>query len=292
MTAPEASPLRSAPWLLAHLQDPHLRLLDCRFVLAQPEAGELAYRAGHLPGAVYAHLERDLSGPKQAGGAGGRHPLPDPDVLANWLGSVGISSDSTVMLYDDPTDGNGFYAARAWWLLRWLGHERVYVLNGGLPAHLAAGGQLSTWATVHRRSVFTPQVQPGWVASAEDVQARSPGTLLIDSRAAARYRGEVEPIDRKAGHIPGAVNRDWAAAQDASGHWRSAPEQAARLGLEDRPAIVYCGSGVSAAANLLALAEAGRPPGPNTQLYAGSWSDWVSDGARPTEIGGAERDTD
>jgi thiosulfate/3-mercaptopyruvate sulfurtransferase len=270
MTAPEASPLRSASWLLSHLKDPGLRLLDCRFVLAQPDAGEAAYRTGHVPGAVYAHLERDLSGPKQAGGAGGRHPLPDPQVLATWLGSVGIGNDSTVLLYDDPAGGNGFYAARAWWLLRWLGHERAYVLDGGLPAYLAAEGRLSTWDSVHRRLLFTPQVQPGWVASAEDVQARTPGTLLVDSRAAARYRGEVEPIDKKAGHVPGAVNRDWAGAQDAYGHWRSGPEQAERLGLADRPVIVYCGSGVSAAANLLALAESGRPPGPDTRLYAGS----------------------
>lgn len=288
MTASDVAPLRSASWLLTHLTDPGLRLLDCRFTLAQPEAGELAYRAGHVSGAVYAHLERDLSGPRRPDGAGGRHPLPDPAVLGAWLGRVGIGDDSAVLLYDDPTGGHGFYAARAWWLLRWLGHTQVYVLDGGLPAYLQAGGELSTWVPVHRRSVFTPQVQPGWVASAEDVQARRPETLLIDSRAAARYRGDTEPIDPRAGHIPGAVNRDWAAAQDASGHWRSGPQQAERLQVQDSPVIVYCGSGVSAAVNLLALAGAGRQPGPATQLYAGSWSDWVSDAARPAEVGAGE----
>ena len=280
------------------MSEPSLVLLDCRFSLAQPAAGEAAYGEGHVPGAVYAHLERDLSGPKQPGGAGGRHPLPDPERLAAWLGSVGIgnvstgvSSSGTVLAYDDPSGGGagggqGFYAARAWWLLRWLGHTEVYVLDGGLPAYVQAGGELSTWVPAHRRSVFTPKVQPGWVATADEVQARSAGTLLIDSRAAARYRGEVEPIDPRAGHIPGAVSRDWAASQDETGHWRSAEQQQARLQVMDAPLIVYCGSGVSAAANLLALAQTGRDPGPGTQLYAGSWSDWVSGEGREAELGG------
>ncbi|WP_407540668.1 sulfurtransferase [Deinococcus radiomollis] len=282
--APDA-PLKSAAWLLAHLPDPGLVLLDCRFLLAQPAAGEEAYRAGHLPGAVYAHLERDLSGSKRPGGEGGRHPLPDPQTLAAWLGRVGISRTSTVLAYDDPTGGHGFYAARAWWLLHWLGHDQVFVLDGGLPAYLQAGGRLSTDAPSPVAVVFRPQVQPGWIASAEEVQARSPETVLIDSRAAARYRGETEPIDPRAGHIPGAVNHDWAASQDENGHWRSGAEQKSRLGLADQPVILYCGSGVSAAANLLALAQAGRPPGPDTRLYAGSWSDWVSDPQRPAEVG-------
>jgi thiosulfate/3-mercaptopyruvate sulfurtransferase len=285
MVTDRAAPLRSASWLLAHATDPGLVLLDCRFLLAQPAAGEEAYRAGHLPGAVYAHLERDLSGPKRPGGEGGRHPLPDPQVLAAWLGSVGVSSDSTVLAYDDPSGGHGFYAARAWWLLRWLGHTQVYVLDGGLPAYLQAGGELSRETPTPVPAMFTPQVQADWVADASEVQARGPDALLIDSRAAARYRGETELVDPRAGHVPGAVNRDWAASQDETGHWPSGPEQEDRLGLDGRPAIVYCGSGVSAAANLLALAVAGRPPGPRTRLYAGSWSDWVSDPQRPAETG-------
>jgi thiosulfate/3-mercaptopyruvate sulfurtransferase len=287
-SALQSSVLKSATWLRDHLHDPGLILLDCRFILAQPQVGEEMYSAGHIPGAVYAHLERDLSGPKQLGGEGGRHPLPDPQHLADWLGSVGISNTSTVLAYDDPTGGHGFYGARAWWLLRWLGHEGVFVLDGGLPAYLNAGGELSQEVSQPLPTTFIPQVQLAWVASAEEVQARTPQTLLIDSRAAPRYRGDVEPIDRKAGHIPGAVNRDWAGVQDETGHWRSGPEQAERLGLEDRPAIVYCGSGVSAAANLLALAEAGREPGPNTRLYAGSWSDWISDEGRAVEVGEGE----
>lgn len=281
----DAAPLRSASWLLAHGSDPGLVLLDCRFLLGQPAAGEEAYRAGHLPGAVYAHLERDLSGPRRPGGEGGRHPLPDPQALSAWLGNAGISSMSTVLAYDDPTGGHGFYAARAWWLLRWLGHTGVYVLNGGLPAYVQAGGELSTDVPSPVPAVFTPQVQAGWVAGAEEVQARSSETVLIDSRAAARYRGETEPIDPRAGHIPGAINRDWAASQDETGHWRSGTEQEDRLGLGGRPAVIYCGSGVSASANLLALAQTGRPPGPDTRLYAGSWSDWVSADERPAALG-------
>ncbi|WP_425146185.1 sulfurtransferase [Deinococcus sp.] len=282
------TPLRSAGWLLAHLRDADLTILDCRFELMQPGAGELAYRAGHLPGAVYAHLERDLSGPKQPGGAGGRHPLPSPQALADWLGRAGIGNGSRVLAYDDPRGGHGLYAARAWWLLRWLGLEEVYVLDGGLPAYLEAGGALTAEVPIPTPTTFTPRPQPEWVADAAEVQGRSPGTLLIDSRAAARYRGEVEAIDPQAGHIPGAVNRDWAAAQDASGHWRSAEQQRERLGADEQPLIVYCGSGVSAAVNLLALAQTGRGPGPETRLYAGSWSDWVSDGTRAVATGDEE----
>ncbi|GGR25411.1 sulfurtransferase [Deinococcus ruber] len=279
------TPLKSADWLLAHLNDADLVVLDCRFQLMQPQAGEEAYRAGHVPGAVYAHLERDLSGPKQPGGAGGRHPLPDPLTLAEWLGRAGIGDGRTVVAYDDPSGGHGFYAARAWWLLRWLGLERVYVLDGGLPAYLAAGGALTRDVPTPTSAHFTPRPQAEWVAQADDVLTRPPGTLLIDSRAPARYRGDVEPIDPKAGHIPGAVNRDWAAAQDERGYWRSADEQRERLELDAEPVIFYCGSGVSAAANLLALAHAGREPGPQVRLYAGSWSDWVSGEGREVAVG-------
>ncbi|ULH16698.1 sulfurtransferase [Deinococcus sp. KNUC1210] len=279
------TPLKSADWLLTHLNDPDLVVLDCRFQLMQPQAGEEAYRAGHVPGAVYAHLERDLSGPKQPGGAGGRHPLPDPLTLAEWLGRAGVGVGSTVLTYDDPSGGHGFYAARAWWLLRWLGLERVYVLNGGFPTYLAAGGAITQDVSTPAPARFTPQPQAEWVAHAADVLSRPPGTQLIDSRAPARYRGDVEPIDPRAGHIPGAVNRDWAASQDERGSWRSAEEQQVRLGLETQPVIFYCGSGVSAAANLLALAQTGREPGPQTRLYAGSWSDWVSAEEREVAVG-------
>lgn len=282
---PSESPLKSAAWLLDHLNAPRLRVLDCRYALTDPLVGRIAYLEGHVPGAIYADLETDLSGPVQPGGAGGRHPLPDPEALAAWLGGVGIGNDSVILAYDDPATGQGFYAARAWWLLRWLGHREVYVLDGGWPAYLASGGEASTREPAHSPATFTPDVQPDMVATAEDVADRGSDVLLLDSRAPTRYRGESEPIDRKAGHIPGAVNREWSAALDDAGYWRDADLQTVRLDAGDAPTITYCGSGVSAAPNLLARELAGVPLGPHNRLYAGSWSDWVSDDARPVATG-------
>lgn len=284
-SSPLTSPLKSADWLLAHRNDPDLRVLDCRYALSDPLLGRLAYLEGHVPGAVYADLETDLSGPVQPGGAGGRHPLPDPQVLAAWLGAAGIGDGSTVVCYDDPSGGQGFYAARAWWLLRWLGHREVYVLDGGWPAYLAAGGEVSTEEPTPTPANFTPQVQPEMVATAGEVQARSADTVLIDARAPERYRGETEPLDRKAGHIPGAVNRPFSAGLDEQGRFRSAEAQTERLNVGDAPTITYCGSGVSATPNLLARELAGVPLGPDNRLYAGSWSDWVSDDTRPIATG-------
>lgn len=282
---PLSSPLKSADWLLEHLHDADVRVLDCRYALSDPLVGRIAYLEGHVPGAIYADLETDLSGPVQASGAGGRHPLPDPAGLAGWLGSVGIGNSSVVVVYDDPATGQGFYAAHAWWLLRWLGHAQVSVLDGGWPAYLAAGGAVDAADHGHAPVTFTPDVRPELLASAGEVAARAADTRLIDSRAPARYRGETEPLDRKAGHIPGAVNRDWSGALDAAGRWRGGDEQAARLDTGPSPTITYCGSGVSAAANLLARELAGVPLGPANRLYAGSWSDWVSDDARPVALG-------
>lgn len=284
-SSPLTSPLKSADWLLAHRNDPDLRVLDCRYALSDPLLGRLAYLEGHVPGAVYADLETDLSGPVQPGGEGGRHPLPDPQALAAWLGAAGIGDGSTVVCYDDPSGGQGFYAARAWWLLRWLGHREVYVLDGGWPAYLAAGGEASTEEPTPTPANFTPQVQPEMVATAGEVQARSADTVLIDARAPERYRGETEPLDRKAGHIPGAVSRPFSAGLDEQGRFRSAEAQTERLNVGDAPTITYCGSGVSATPNLLARELAGIPLGPDNRLYAGSWSDWVSDDTRPIATG-------
>jgi thiosulfate/3-mercaptopyruvate sulfurtransferase len=279
------SPLKSAAWLTEHLNDPQLRVLDCRYALSDPLVGRIAYLSGHVPGAVYADLETDLSGPVQPGGAGGRHPLPDPEALAAWLGQAGIRNDSVVVCYDDPSTGQGFYASRAWWLLRWLGHRDVFVLDGGWPAYLAAGGSVSTDDPAPVPTTFSPDVQPGMVATAQDVATRSPGTLLIDARAPERYRGDMEPLDRKAGHIPGAVNRPFSAALHPDGTYRPGIEQAERLATGDARTITYCGSGVSATPNLLARELAGVPLGPDNRLYAGSWSDWVSDDARSVQTG-------
>lgn len=278
------SPLISAADFAKQLSSPQLRVLDTRYALADPLSGRLAYMEGHVPGAVFADLETDLSGEVQPSGAGGRHPLPDTQTLAAWLGEQGIGDEHQVVIYDDPSTGQGFYAAHAWWLLRWLGHTQVQVLDGGWPAYLAAGGAISTDEPAHTQANFTPEAQRGWLASADEVAALPQNVTLIDSRAAPRYRGDTEPIDKKAGHIPGAINRDWASGLSADGTFRPPDEQAERFPAGD--VVLYCGSGVSAAGNLLALATAGREPGQGVRLYAGSWSDWVSDDAREVATGG------
>ncbi|AZI43605.1 sulfurtransferase [Deinococcus psychrotolerans] len=277
------SPLISAADFVKQLDHPMLRVLDTRYALADPLSGRLAYGESHVPSAVFADLETDLSGEVQPSGAGGRHPLPDPQTLADWLGKQGIGDEHQVVIYDDPSTGQGFYAAHAWWLLRWLGHIKVQVLDGGWPAYLAAGGEVSTEEPAHVQATFTPDVQQGWLASADEVASLPQSVTLIDSRAAARYRGDTEPMDKKAGHIPGATNRDWASSLSADGTFKALDEQAERFPAGE--VVLYCGSGVSAAGNLLALAVAGREPGPGVRLYAGSWSDWVSDDTRAVATG-------
>lgn len=276
------SPLKSAQWLLQHS---HVKLLDCRYSLANPQAGAQAYAAGHLPGAVYADLERHLSGPKQPSGVGGRHPLPSAEAFAAWLGSVGIGNGDTVVCYDDPAGGLGMTAARAWWLLRYFGHRQAYVLDGGLGAYVAAGGTLSTEVPMPTPQTFVPDIQADYLADAEAVQGRAEGVVLIDSRAPERYRGETEPLDAKAGHIPGAINCEWSGALDEQGFFLPPDQQTRRLGVGDAPTITYCGSGVSAAPNVLARELAGVALGPDNRMYAGSWSDWISDPARPVATG-------
>ncbi len=277
-----SSPLVSAAWLLEHFDT--VRLVDVRFALGKPDFGREQYQAGHLPGAVFLDLERDLSSPVRDDRVGGRHPLPNPEKLAQKLSSLGIGNSSLVVFYDDPSSGQGFYAAHSWWLLRWLGHDNVAVLDGGLPAWLDAGGKLETGETSSSNAVFTPRVRPEMVVGAAQVAARSSSVVLLDSRAAPRYRGEVEPLDWKAGHIPGATNMDWAEGLDPNGKFKAALEQQERFSkLEDsEEVLVYCGSGVSAGANMLALELAGVK---NAKLYAGSWSDWVSNSTNPVAVG-------
>jgi thiosulfate/3-mercaptopyruvate sulfurtransferase len=282
------NPLISAAWLLEHHLEADLRVVDARFLLGQPNAGRDAFAAGHLPGAIFLDLERDLSGPKRSDGRGGRHPLPDPNVLAVRLSELGVGNEHVVIAYDDPSGGQGFYAAHVWWLLRYLGHDRIAVLDGGLPAWIAVGGGLEVGDSLagksHAKASFTAQVRPEMLASAEDVLARGSGSVLIDSRAAPRYRGEVEPMDAKAGHIPGAINLDWSAGLESDGRFKSSSLQSERFtALEDAEEIlVYCGSGVSACGNLLALELAGVA---GAKLYAGSWSDWISQPNAPIAAG-------
>ncbi|MGY0196301.1 sulfurtransferase [Leptothrix sp. BB-4] len=287
------TPLISAPELQALLAAegaPPLRLFDCRFDLMRPDAGQEAFAAGHIPSAGYLHLDHDLGAKGDATAlCGGRHPLPSMARTAATFGRHGVAPDTAVVLYDAH---GGMYAARAWWMLKWLGHGPVFVLDGGLAAWQAAGGALEAGpaATVADRGAYPLPAEPGmaWV-DADTVQARIGQGVLIDARAPERYRGEVEPLDPVAGHIPGALNRPF--AQNLDGHGRFLPAEALRAAFDTLLAgrspgevVHQCGSGVTACHNLLAMTIAGLP---GSRLYAGSWSEWCSQPQRPLARGEA-----
>lgn len=277
------------PELASHLDDANLVVIDCRFELSRPEWGEQAFAAGHIPGALYAHLDRDLSGPRTPGS--GRHPLPDPGVLAGTFGRFGIDGEAQVVAYDQ---GPGAYAARLWWLLRWLGHTRVAVLDGGFAAWERARQPVSTTAAARPPRRFAARVNRGWAVTTEAIAAALASgalaraePLLIDARGADRFAGENETIDPVAGHIPGAHNHPFAGNLDALGQFRSPDElrRAWTASLRGRPPaamVAMCGSGVTACHNLLALEVAGLP---GARLYAGSWSEWIRDPARAVARG-------
>lgn len=278
--------LIEAEELARRLGEPKLRIFDCRFDLARPDSGRRRYEDEHLPGAIYADLNRDLAAPPT--GASGRHPLPHRAQLEARLRAWGVDSDAPVVAYDD---GNGMYAARLWWLLRWLGHEDVAVLNGGLRRWEQLGLPLDDAAAVHPPGDFVARPARVSAVDADAVLASmdDPSARILDVRAPERYRGEVEPIDPVAGHVPGARNRPYTASLDASN--RFLPPAALRAALEEGLAgvptertIVMCGSGVTACHTLLALEHAGLP---GARLYAGSWSEWCSDPARPVRRGDA-----
>ena len=255
---------------------PGMLLIDVSFDLADTGAGERAYAAGHLPGAQYLHLDRDLSGAKT--GSNGRHPLPDRAAFAQRMRQLGLSKDTQVVAYDRQ---GGMYAARLWWMLRWIGHSAVAVLDGGPQ------GTMTT---------DTPQPQAGDVELAESLtpmldaaalQAKLGNVRLVDARAPERFRGEVEPLDKQAGHIPGAANRLFKLNQQDNGRFKPAAILRAEFDqlLAPFPAaevVHQCGSGVTACHNLLAMEYAGLQ---GSALYAGSWSEWSSDPARPVAIG-------
>jgi thiosulfate/3-mercaptopyruvate sulfurtransferase len=274
--------------LAAHLRDPAWVVFDCRSVLTDPFAGERAYAVGHIPGARYMHLERDLSGPVTP--QSGRHPLPDPKLLAEKLGRAGVGQRTQVVAYDD---AGGVYASRLWWLLRWLGHRESAVLNGGWQQWLKEDRRTDTSVPVAEAQRF-PYREPsyeGWL-STEDVlelvRGRK-GGLIMDARAPARFRGDEEPIDPVAGHVPGAMNLPFAANLAEDGRF-SAPAtlrhrfEAALGGFRPEQAVSMCGSGVTACHNLLAMELAGIK---HAKLYAGSWSEWIRDTARPVSKGEA-----
>lgn len=264
--------LAEKEWVLSKLDDSNIRIADCRFKLGSPDEGHSLYNHSHIPHAVYFDLEKDLSGPVRE--HGGRHPLPDPAQLKKVLEKAGISRDTTVIAYDG---GEGAFAARFWWLLRYLGHEKVFVLNGGYKEWAESDYPLTKEVPSMERADFKMDLQPDILASYEEVKGvavNQDSAVLIDSREEKRYLGLEEPIDKKAGHIPGAINKVWLEAYK-NGRFKDTEEQENRFAGMDKnkPIIVYCGSGVTAAPNFLALKEAGYK---HVKLYAGSFSDWIS----------------
>ena len=280
------------------LGNPRLAIIDCRFDLLNPDAGRKAYLEAHIPGARYVDLNRDLSAP--VGAHTGRHPLPAPHTFAARLGQLGIGKHTQVVAYDD---ANGSFAARLWWMLRWLGHDAVAVLDGGFKEWNADGGELQSGEVAGHAPLdgrghghahvehLPPHPNPGAVLSTADVEQalRNPkaNALLVDARAKERYAGQAEPIDSVAGHIPGAVNHPFTANLDADSRFLPAAELRRRwqellAGRQAAQVIAMCGSGVTACHNLLSLEIAGLT---GAKLYAGSWSEWIRDPQRPIAQG-------
>ena len=277
------STLVSCEVVAAHRADPGWRIFDCRHQLSDLSYGERAYAQGHLPGAFFMHLDRDLAGAMT--GRNGRHPLPDPQLLANKLGAAGVSPATQVVVYDD---AGGMVGGRLWWMLRWLGHDRVALLDGGIGQWIKEGRPLSTDCPKSAPSVF-PIKPRDWVVSADAVLANieAPKFCVVDARAPDRFRGENETLDPVGGHIPGARNRFFRDNLDANGFFRPAAELrreflALLAGNTLEQSVMQCGSGVSACHNILAMEIAGLH---GAKLYAGSWSEWCSDPARPVARG-------
>jgi thiosulfate/3-mercaptopyruvate sulfurtransferase len=270
-----------------HLGDPSWAFVDCRFFLAEPERGAREYASSHVAGAVYAHLDRDLSGPVTRG-VTGRHPLPSPEALARTLGALGIGPGTQVVAYDESS--GAMAAARLWWLLTWAGHDAAAVLDGGLKGWQARG--LPTASGIEKRpeASFTVRVRPQMTVDAAGVlaAARDPLYVVLDARTNDRYRGMNETVDPVAGHIPGALSAPYADSMNEDGSFRSPRELAEAMdrlaGNRDaQHTIFYCGSGVTAAHRVLACAHAGKGI---PLLYPGSWSEWITDPQRPVARAG------
>jgi thiosulfate/3-mercaptopyruvate sulfurtransferase len=267
----------------ARLGEPSLRIVDCRASLQDVNAGRAAFSKAHLPGASFADLLGDLSGPIVPGQTG-RHPLPPVEAFAAKVRGWGISATSQVVVYDD---AGGAFAARLWWMLRWLGHDAVAVLDGGFPAWVAQGRPVTDVVAQIAPGDFTPQPRRELLVTARELETpQSLARRLFDARAPERFRGDVEPIDVVAGHIPGAFNLPFA-ENLKDGRFRAPAELRERFaaaldGTPPEEAIVYCGSGVTACHDVLAFAHAGLPL---PRLYAGSWSEWITDPARATANG-------
>ena len=275
--------LVSVEILQARLADPDWVIMDSRFALQEPEWGRGEYLKGHIPGALYAHLDQDLSSPVIPGQTG-RHPLPEVEAMANRLSAWGIDQGTQVVVYDID---NGGFAARLWWLLRWLGHPGAAVLDGGWEAWRGSGLPVEIEIRRRHERKFIPRLQPAMLVNVGQVQQMIGDLtwIILDARAVERYRGEVEPIDPVAGHIPGAVCLPYLDSVGADGKFLAKDELRKRFetALEGRSVdktAVYCGSGVTSAHHILAMEHAGLG---TARLYAGSWSEWIADPARPVE---------
>jgi thiosulfate/3-mercaptopyruvate sulfurtransferase len=280
------SSLVTPAWLAEHLDDPRVRIVDTRWYLTEPDRGEAAYRVGHIPNAIYLHVDRDLAAPPLDDKTTGRHPLPSPQEFAETMANAGIYAETHVVAYDDAGGAN---AARVWWLLRYFGHEHASLLDGGLTRWLAEGRPLSVEVPSFPRGHFVSRPNPNLVVTKQRLVEllRDPHTLVLDTRAPERYRGETEPVDTRAGHIPGARSAPATGnLQGDDGRFRSPAELRARfdaLGANGKDRIVaYCGSGVNAAQNIFALGLAGYD---DALLYAGSFSEWSRDPALPVITG-------
>lgn len=279
----------SIKWLLARLYEPDIVIIDCRFWLNKPALGHQKYTESHLPRAVYLDLDKDLSAPIQA--HGGRHPLPDVASMVKTFSKAGITQEHRVVIYDDQ---QGMVAARVWWMLQYLGHEKTYLMEQGFTAWEQAKFPVSQDQPIVIPASFEPKVNDEWLVSMNEFADNNntfseQQVILIDSRENRRYLGLEEPIDSKAGHIPGAINYFWKDVLQEDGSFKSKEElqqhfaeliEIARTSssdsngdVYDTPIIVYCGSGVSACPNILALKTVGFT---NVKLYGGSWSDWIS----------------
>lgn len=270
--------------LSQNLTNPSWVIIDCRFDLADPEWGSQDYKKGHIPGAVYAHLNHDLSGPRTA--STGRHPLPDPEVFRETLGRLGVDSKKQVVVYDT---AGGSFAARLWWMLKYYRHSLVAVLNGGFQAWAAGNYPIESGSRTNQKTIFTGEPDSTMLVSTPEMEVlTSDGqTPVIDARAPERFRGEVEPLDPVAGHLPGAVNRFHQDNLGPDGQFL--PLETLKSGflslLKQSPpgqAVVYCGSGVTSCHHLLAMQAAGLPM---ARLYAGSWSEWIRDPKHPIATG-------
>ena len=280
---PHNSPMQgllvSSEELARHLGDAGWVVFDTRHDLMNPDKGRALYAEGHIPGAYFLHVDEDLSGPKT--GKNGRHPLPDVQDFAKRINARGVTPQTQVVVYDDV---GGNFAVRLWWMLRWLGHDRVALLDGGFPLWQKEGRPVSKDVPPQRTGSFVPRPHLGWTVDLPFVERfrEDASVKLLDARAAERFKGMTEPIDPVAGHIPGSINRFWQKNLNPDGRFK-APDQLraefeALLGPDAARTVHLCGSGVTACHNAFAMELAGLPPG---RLYPGSWSEWCSDRTRP-----------